>query len=195
MVGPGTGVAPMRSILRERIHMSEGCDVAEAVLFFGCRRREQDDLYGAEWLRLGFTKLQPRDGNNGEPLCGDAASEKRVRTSAAQMAPLSVAMLMDDTTVGWPANGQFSVSTAYSQDQSHKVYVTDKIRAHGAYVWELIKRGGIVFVSGSAKKMPLDVKKAISDVIATHGQLTVEETAAYIGAMERGNRYIVEVWT
>lgn len=45
MIGPGTGVAPMRSFLEERI-----CDGSEDnMLFFGCRNREMDYLYQEEF--------------------------------------------------------------------------------------------------------------------------------------------------
>ncbi|RUP44885.1 hypothetical protein BC936DRAFT_148898 [Jimgerdemannia flammicorona] len=45
MIGPGTGVAPMRGILESRIH--EGA--TDNVLFFGCRYRDKDYLYADEW--------------------------------------------------------------------------------------------------------------------------------------------------
>ncbi|MCJ1338391.1 NAPDH-dependent diflavin reductase [Bachmanniomyces sp. S44760] len=64
MVGPGTGVAPMRSLIWERLsaltglvyhdlsnrHRELNCDsIGEHVLFFGCRNKEQDYLYRHEW--------------------------------------------------------------------------------------------------------------------------------------------------
>lgn len=45
MVGPGTGVAPFRSALQERI--SEG--KPDNVLFFGCRSESKDFYFRAEW--------------------------------------------------------------------------------------------------------------------------------------------------
>ena len=59
MVGPGTGVAPMRAFLQERqfiITEAEGqtSGLGEAILFFGCRRREEDFIYEEEML--GYTR-------------------------------------------------------------------------------------------------------------------------------------------
>ncbi|KAF9202263.1 NADPH-dependent diflavin oxidoreductase 1 [Haplosporangium sp. Z 27] len=48
-IGPGTGVAPMRSFLYHRIY-AQGA--TENVLFFGCRKREMDYHYRKEWERF-----------------------------------------------------------------------------------------------------------------------------------------------
>lgn len=48
MVGPGTGLAPFRSFILERMLQQEqqGAKPGPMVLYFGCRRRDQDYLYG-----------------------------------------------------------------------------------------------------------------------------------------------------
>ncbi|KAL0965114.1 hypothetical protein UPYG_G00276980 [Umbra pygmaea] len=48
MVGPGTGVAPFRAVLQERIAQGWTANV----LFFGCRSRSKDFYCGAEWEKL-----------------------------------------------------------------------------------------------------------------------------------------------
>lgn len=65
MVGPGTGVAPMRSLIWERLSLRQahpqvnGNDppgrtrgVGECVLFFGCRKRKSDFFFRDEWTEL-----------------------------------------------------------------------------------------------------------------------------------------------
>ncbi|XP_006863723.1 PREDICTED: NADPH-dependent diflavin oxidoreductase 1 isoform X2 [Chrysochloris asiatica] len=51
MVGPGTGVAPFRAAIQERVAQGKN----ENFLFFGCRQRDQDFYWEAEWRELERT--------------------------------------------------------------------------------------------------------------------------------------------
>ncbi|XP_038193554.1 NADPH-dependent diflavin oxidoreductase 1 isoform X2 [Arvicola amphibius] len=48
MVGPGTGVAPFRAAIQERVAHSQTGNF----LFFGCRKRDQDFYWQTEWQEL-----------------------------------------------------------------------------------------------------------------------------------------------
>jgi sulfite reductase alpha subunit-like flavoprotein len=64
MVGPGTGVAPMRSLIYQRIqwreehiklqngHAQEDGEISKDLLFFGCRNAESDYFFKDEWAQL-----------------------------------------------------------------------------------------------------------------------------------------------
>lgn len=54
LIGPGTGIAPMRAFLQERRHQVSTLghdEVGETVLFFGCRKKDEDFIYKDELLQ------------------------------------------------------------------------------------------------------------------------------------------------
>lgn len=62
-IGAGSGIAPFRGFIQERaaILAAGRKDIAPALLFFGCRDPEQDDLYAdqlAEWEALGAADVR-----------------------------------------------------------------------------------------------------------------------------------------
>jgi NADPH-ferrihemoprotein reductase len=75
MIGPGTGIAPMRALLQERRHQQlvekrHGVVVGSNILYFGCKRKEIDYLYQDELnryqeegvlteLHLAFSRQDP----------------------------------------------------------------------------------------------------------------------------------------
>ena len=52
MVGAGTGLAPYRGFLQERLHNGAGADGGTCELFFGCRRPDTDFLYRDELAKF-----------------------------------------------------------------------------------------------------------------------------------------------
>merc|ERR1711871_1304077 len=79
MIGPGTGIAPMRAFLQERRYLRETLGeeaVGETDLYFGCRGKNEDFIYEdelMEYTRDGtLTNLYlafSREGTAGEKRC------------------------------------------------------------------------------------------------------------------------------
>ena len=64
MACAGSGLAPMHGFLQERAEQKKaGRDVAKSLLFFGCRKKGEDFLYGEtdlkEWVELGIVDVRP----------------------------------------------------------------------------------------------------------------------------------------
>lgn len=50
LIGPGTGVAPMRGFIRERVQQAANdSKIGKTILFYGCRNSNEDFLYKDEW--------------------------------------------------------------------------------------------------------------------------------------------------
>jgi NADPH-ferrihemoprotein reductase len=58
MIGPGTGLAPMRAFCQEREALRRsGKPLGEALLFFGCRKSDEDFIYREELARWADSKI------------------------------------------------------------------------------------------------------------------------------------------
>jgi sulfite reductase (NADPH) flavoprotein alpha-component len=86
------------------------------------------------------------------------------------------------------------LDTAFSRDQSQKIYVQDRMREQGAELWKWLDSGAAFYVCGDASRMAKDVDQALHDVIATHGNLSTEEAAAYVTQMKKDKRYLRDVY-
>jgi sulfite reductase alpha subunit-like flavoprotein len=239
LVGPGTGVAPLRSLVYERIlqslnsastlqaQLTAGRSRAD-VLAFGCRRWDADFLYGHDWHGLtqfvtgvyaqqgqqltsqvlteqvgAFTGSYSKNFESGSASSSSSASmEVESLTSAEAYSAPNMTTWQNKTEL-------LHVLVAFSQDQDRKYYVTDALKepANRERVWEIVNsRDGVVFICGSAKNMPKDVRAAIkvilvdklTSVSSDANVLSVEDAGAQadriLQTMEREKRYIVEAW-
>eukprot|EP00798_Chlamydomonas_sp_ICE-L_P023032 gene23032-30226_t len=151
MVGPGTGLAPFRSFILERL-LQEKPDPTEAkagemVLFFGCRRSDQDYLYG-------------------------------------------------DVLEQWRKDGDITLFTAFSRQQTQKVYVQDRLQESAELVWSLLnEKGGHFYVCGDAGSMAGAVELVLLKIIADNlkgGDATTAQK--YLDEMSSTGRYQRDVW-
>ncbi|HSU68929.1 MAG TPA: hypothetical protein VLJ39_18750, partial [Tepidisphaeraceae bacterium] len=86
------------------------------------------------------------------------------------------------------------LDTAFSRDQQDKVYVQHRMIEHGAELWRWLQEQAVFYVCGDAKRMALDVDKALRQVIATHGNLSAAEADQYVAEMVRSGRYQRDVY-
>jgi sulfite reductase (NADPH) flavoprotein alpha-component len=143
MVGPGTGIAPFRAFMQERV--AAGAPGRNWV-FFGDRHRATDYLYEPEWS-------------------------------------------------AWRTQGQLTrLDTAFSRDQTIKVYVQDRMREKAAELWAWIQKGAYFYVCGDAKRMARDVDQALHDIVAEQGRMEVAAAADYVKQMKKDRRYQRDVY-
>ncbi|TFK47130.1 riboflavin synthase domain-like protein [Heliocybe sulcata] len=170
LVGPGTGVAPMRAVVEDRV-VSGAMGVCllifvfvmlvddiciETVLYFGCRSAGKDQYYAEEW------RSYEREG-------------RLVYRLAASRDP--------------PA------STSGESEKTGKTYVQDLIVQDGPRVWDMLRRGGVVFISGSSNKMPAAVRAVLRSVGEREGGMSEEEAREWVERAEREGRVVEECWS
>jgi len=177
-VGPGTGIAPIMSLLHDRDvarrvsgggggcggdgGSSDGNDggaenmpVMQDLVFFGCRHRGMDYLFQSELERM---------------CCGG-----------------------EETTRNFP-----KLCVAFSRDSPpNKVYVQHLIGQNSLAVWNIIdptQGNGRIVISGSSQKMPQDVMKVIQRIVVLHGKLSEKEANKFLKVMKNTGRCVIECW-
>ena len=143
MIGPGTGVAPFRAFVEERVERQAS---GRNWLFFGERNLSSDFLYQLEWQR------HVKQGNLNR------------------------------------------LDVAFSRDQDQKLYVQDRLRERGAEIWDWIRSGASIYVCGDAKNMAPDVDAALAEIVAKHGDVSVEDAHAELKKLRRDGRYQRDVY-
>jgi sulfite reductase (NADPH) flavoprotein alpha-component len=100
-----------------------------------------------------------------------------------------------DELYAWQRDGHLQrLDTAFSRDQSAKVYVQQRMLEQGAQLWQWLEEGAHFYVCGDAARMAKDVDAALKQVIAQHGQMSAERAQAYVQAMSRERRYLRDVY-
>ncbi len=86
------------------------------------------------------------------------------------------------------------LDTAFSRDQTERIYVQHRMRENGAELYAWIESGATIYVCGDAQKMSPDVQSAIIDIIAQSAAIDREHALARLREMESTGRYCKDVY-
>merc|ERR1719510_1807715 len=93
-------------------------------------------------------------------------------------------------------DGVLTLHTAFSRDQSNKIYVTHRIKENATDIWRLFeKEQAYFYICGEAKNMAKDVHNLILQIIKNTGNKSEEEAEAYLKRMEDQKRYSTDIWS
>lgn len=180
LIGPGTGIAPMRSLLQARRAeklKNPGAVVAPCSLYFGCRSPAADCYYRGEF----------------DAMVGDGT----LRAYLTAFSREEVEEEEGEEERGAGKDGE-------KKKMKPKRYVTHLLREDADDLWRLLSPPAdgssnslpaMVLVAGSAKNMPRDVRLVFEDFAAEQGGLGVEGGKAFLRKMVSSGRYVVEAWS
>lgn len=142
MIGPGTGVAPFRGFLQERLAKEAK---GKNWLFFGERSASSHFYYADFWKKA-------------EEL------------------------------------NQLRLTTAFSRDQSEKIYVQHRMKQHASALWDWIQEGAHIYICGDAEKMAKEVEACFLSIFETEGNLSPEKAKSLLFDLRKQKRYLTDVY-
>jgi len=87
------------------------------------------------------------------------------------------------------------LSTAFSRDQAHKIYVQDRINEHPEVIYDMLgTKKGYFYLCGPAGNVPPSVRKAVVNAFVKCGGHGEEEADKLVTQMQIEGRYNVEAW-
>ncbi|XP_034952313.1 NADPH-dependent diflavin oxidoreductase 1 [Chelonus insularis] len=84
---------------------------------------------------------------------------------------------------------------AFSRDQTNKIYVQNIIHQQQELCWDLLTKGGKIYLSGSSKNMPKAVKEEFIEIAKTFGNLDDNNAVEFVKKLEATGRYQTETWS
>lgn len=86
------------------------------------------------------------------------------------------------------------LDTAFSRDQTKKIYVQHRMREHAKELFSWFEDGAHFYVCGDAFRMARDVDAALHEIIQTGGNRTVEQAMEYVSRLKTEKRYQRDVY-
>jgi sulfite reductase (NADPH) flavoprotein alpha-component len=85
---------------------------------------------------------------------------------------------------------------AFSRDQSHKIYVQNRMIEQAKELWVWLQNGAYFYVCGDAKHMAKDVNKALIEIAQKEGGLSPEAAAEFVNVtlMKTERRYLRDIY-
>ncbi|XP_069627893.1 NADPH-dependent diflavin oxidoreductase 1 isoform X3 [Haliaeetus albicilla] len=185
MIGPGTGVAPFRAAIQERVAQGRRAHRGLSLPQVTCLHAH---------VAPGFSRpgLSARRSREHSP-CGLLSAGNCLFFGCRQKSKDFYCQAEWEELV---TKGFLTLFTAFSRDQEEKVYVQHRIQENQRLVWELLNsRNAHIYLAGNAKQMPVAVAEALQLVLQLEGGLSPSEAEEHLIALERSQRFQSETWS
>ncbi len=103
--------------------------------------------------------------------------------------------LYEEQITAWMKSGLLTrFDTAFSRDQTEKVYVQNRIIEFADEFYAWLEEGGSIYICGDASRMAKDVDAAIHKAVEIAGKKSADEAKAYVEALKKAKRYLRDVY-
>lgn len=103
--------------------------------------------------------------------------------------------IYEEELTKYAEKGSIDLQLAFSRDQAQKYYVTHRLRENLEQIWDVLKKGGHLYVCGDARHMAKDVHDIFIEAMKTHGGKTEEQANSFLKSLNEKGRYSVDVWS
>jgi sulfite reductase (NADPH) flavoprotein alpha-component len=95
----------------------------------------------------------------------------------------------------WNKKGLLTrLDTAFSRDQTEKVYVQTRMQENARELYDWLEEGGCLYVCGDASRMAKDVDESLHKLIEDIGGKTRDAACEYVENLWRRKRYLRDVY-
>ncbi|CEH13447.1 NADP-dependent flavoprotein reductase [Ceraceosorus bombacis] len=174
-VGPGTGVAPIRALVQQRVRSlpARNSDPNNTLVFLGCRHSQRDWLFGDDWK-----KLAGEDAQSSPTLRYFLAASREAEDGGKTYVQDKI---VEQSALVWDA----------LRPSRRATHVPGLSNGHT----DARIGGGYVMISGSSGSMPSGVRKAVEQVAVEHGGYTEQQAKEYVEGMLTDGRWQEECWS
>ena len=103
--------------------------------------------------------------------------------------------LYRDELMAWKESGRLvRLDTAFSRDQSEKVYVQHRLLEQSRSIYHWLESGALIYVCGDASRMAKDVHETLISIVQTEGACSRQHAEAYIKDLSKAGRYCRDVY-
>jgi sulfite reductase (NADPH) flavoprotein alpha-component len=103
--------------------------------------------------------------------------------------------LYKDEFTAMQADGTLTrLDTAFSRDQTKKIYVQDRMKESASELFAWLERGAYFYVCGDASRMAKDVEQTLLDIIANGKNCSPEAAQEYLNELKKQKRYQLDVY-
>lgn len=219
LIGPGTGIAPIRAVVQRRMHddqmlslqrpqaEDDSTDGSSCTLVFtGHRHPEKDFVFADEWRQIAAASSHKIAFVHAFSRFDDKKRAAAVAPAPAPApAPASVADALDRDSSPAPASSTSSAAiNSYSSEFKYVQHAISSQRFMSRIASWLQRDDCIVIVSGNAKQMPKDVLDAFCLCLENDDEFAkqaleisddVESVARkHLEKMRQSGRYVVDAW-